>query len=413
MYILSRHLKKVKNISLKCVWVKPNLRFITYDENTNILGIETSCDDTGIAVVNGRGNILGQSLFSQNALHVRYGGVNPLVARDLHRDNIELATDEALKEAGLDISSIDYIAVTVKPGLLVSLQIGFKYAKYLSKTFNKPLIPIHHMEAHALVARMFHDIDFPFLALLISGGHCLLTLVKNVNDFLLLGHSLDNAPGEVLDKTARRMKLRNFPSYSEIAGGRAIEMAAKFSNNPNLFEFPMPLVKTRDCNFSFSGVKDALIRQLVKKEQEHNIIGDEVIPEVNDLCAAFQLIIAEHIVHRTERAVLFCLKNKLLHAKNKSIVVSGGVACNDFIFKSVQYIGSKLGCNVFRPPPKVCTDNGIMIAWNGIEKLRTECPIENVTLKSIDPKAHLGTNIIDQVRKANIYVKATRLKGML
>ncbi|XP_023951438.2 tRNA N6-adenosine threonylcarbamoyltransferase, mitochondrial [Bicyclus anynana] len=377
---------------------------------STILGIETSCDDTGCAIVNEKGNILGASLYSQSIVHLRYGGVNPLIARDLHRENIEIVVNKALDEAKLNIKDIDAIAVTIKPGLLISLQIGVKYAIYLSRTYNKVLIPIHHMEAHALVARMFHEISFPFLTLLISGGNSLLALVKDVNDFLLLGDTLDNAPGEVLDKAARRMKLRNIPAYSKLAGGQAIEMAARLSTNPYLFKFPLPLVRNRDCCFSFSGLKDAFRRHLLHQEKEHNIVGDRLIPEINDLCAGFQLAITEHLGHRTERAILFCEKHDLLDKNQKTVVVSGGVACNNFIFEGIQFIGNKLGCNVYRPPPKVCTDNGIMIAWNGIEKIKQQSTFESITLKDIDPTAPLGTNIMDEVKAANLNVKITRIK---
>ncbi|XP_047527079.1 probable tRNA N6-adenosine threonylcarbamoyltransferase, mitochondrial [Vanessa atalanta] len=392
--------------------IRGNLRKLSYKPSSTILGIETSCDDTGCAVVTGNKDVLGESLFSQNVLHLRYGGVNPLVARDLHRENIEQAVSEALEKASININSIDAIAVTIKPGLLISLQIGVKYARYLAKTYQKPIIPIHHMEAHALVARMFHAIEFPFLAVLISGGHCILTLVKDVDNFLLLGYTLDNAPGEVLDKAARRMKLRNIPAYSKLAGGKAIEAAAKISKNPELFPFPIPLVKNRDCNFSFSGIQDTFIRHLVKKEGEHNAVGDRIIPEVNDLCAGLQIVMAEHIAHRIERAVLFCTKNNLLK-ESKTIVVSGGVACNNFIFETLTNVGNLLDCNVLRPPPKVCTDNGIMIAWNGIEKLKKGCQFHDISLDSIDPKAPLGTNIIDKVKEANLYVKVRRLKKII
>ncbi|CAH2230519.1 probable tRNA N6-adenosine threonylcarbamoyltransferase, mitochondrial [Pararge aegeria] len=377
---------------------------------STVLGIETSCDDTGCAVLDEKGNILGESLYSQNLFHLRCGGVNPVIARDLHRDNIDLAVNEALDMAKLSLKDIDAIAVTVKPGLLISLQIGVKYAMYHARTHNKLLIPIHHMEAHALVARMYYNISFPFLTLLISGGNSMLALVKNVDDFLLLGDTLDNAPGEILDKAARRMKLRNIPAYSKLAGGQSIEMAARHSINPYLFKFPLPLARNRDCSFSFSGLKDALMQHLLRKEKEHGIVGDGLIPEVNDLCAGFQLAIAEHLGHRTERAVVFCEENNLLDRNHKSIVVSGGVACNDFIFKGIQLIGDKLGCNVYRPPPKVCTDNGIMIAWNGIEKLKKRSNFENITLKDVDPSAPLGTNIIDKVKTANIHVRITRIK---
>lgn len=382
-------------------------------QNPVILGIETSCDDTGCAVLNGAGKILGDSLYSQNEIHVRYGGVNPLVAHELHRDNIEKAVAEALDKASKTLTDIDAIAVTTKPGLLVSLQVGVKYARHLAKIYNKPLIPVHHMEAHALVARMYNDLTFPFLVLLISGGHCLLTLVRDVEEFILLGKGLDNAPGEVLDKVARRMKLKNIPEYSKVSGGRAVELAAQKAKTLDLFEFTLPLLKYRDCNFSFSGLKDSLVRKLIKKEREHQIMGCEIIPEVNELCAAFQLVVAEHLVHRTHRAILFCEKNKLITHENRSIVVSGGVACNDFIFKSIQLVANKTGYKAVRPPPVVCTDNGVMIAWNGLEKLRKKCDLKrDINMKEVDPTAPLGRNIIDEVKAANIQVKVTRLKNI-
>lgn len=385
---------------------------ISYTPDTRILGIETSCDDTGVAIVNGAGNILGESLYSQNNIHLRYGGVNPVIAHELHRQNIEKAVQEALSNALLSIQDIDAVAVTTKPGLLISLQVGVKYARFIAKKYHKPLIPIHHMEAHALTARMYNNIPFPFIVLLVSGGHCILSLVKDVDDFLLIGKCLDNSPGEVLDKAARRMKLRNIPEYSEMAGGRAIETAAKHAKNPELFKFTLPLLKHRDCNFSFSGLKNALERNLLAKELEHNIMGDCLIPEVNDLCAGFQLAIAEHLAVRTERAILFCEKKNLIPVIQKSIVVSGGVACNDFIFDSIKVIGDKMGYNVYRPPPKVCTDNGVMIAWNGMERVRKKCELSPISISDIDPKAPMGRDVIEEVINANIPVKVTRLKNL-
>ncbi|KAJ8731944.1 hypothetical protein PYW08_014674 [Mythimna loreyi] len=250
--------------------------------------------------------------------------------------------------------------------------------------------------------------------LLISGGHCLLALVKDIDDFLLLGKGLDNAPGEVLDKVARRMKLRNIPEYSQISGGHAVELAAQKSTNPGQFKFPLPLSKSRDCNFSFSGLKDSLVRKLIKKETEHNVMGDEIIPEVYDLCGAFQLAVAEHIVHRTHRAMMYCDKNMFINPNTKAIVVSGGVACNNFIFKSIEHVGSKMGYKTYRPPPSVCTDNGVMIAWNGLEKLKKQCDIRtDFSLTELYPEAPLGKDIISEVVAANIQTKVTRLKGLL
>lgn len=376
-----------------------------------ILGIETSCDDTGCAVIDGVGNVLGESLYSQNVTHTRYGGVNPLIAHDLHRNNIEIAVAEALSKAGTNFADLDAIAVTTKPGLLVSLQVGVKYARYLARMYNKTLIPIHHMEAHALVARMNYDLNFPFLVLLISGGHCLLSLVQDVEEFLLLGTTLDNAPGEVFDKVARRMKLKNMPEYSKISGGKAVEMAALKGTNPGLFEFTTPLLRDRDCNFSFSGFRDALQRKLVQKEIEHQAMGCELIPEIYDLCAAFQLAVAEHLAHRTHRAITYCDMHGLISSEKRNVVVTGGVACNNFIFKSIEFVANKLGYNALRPPPEVCTDNGVMIAWNGLEKLRRGYEIsKNIEL---DPTACLGINLIKDVKAADIPTKVTRLKNII
>ncbi|KAM3962360.1 tRNA N6-adenosine threonylcarbamoyltransferase, mitochondrial [Aphomia sociella] len=383
----------------------------TYSNKALILGIETSCDDTGCAVVDVAGELLGESLYSQNDVHVRYGGVNPLIAYELHRNNIESAVNKAVHESNIKFSNLNAIAVTTKPGMFVNLQVGVKYAKYLARIYEKPLIPIHHMEAHALVPRMYEEITFPFIVLLISGGHCLLALVKDVDNFLLLGEGLDNAPGEVMDKVARRLKLKNIPNYSLMAGGKAIETAAQNATNPFQFEFPLPLARHRDCNFSFSGLKDFIIRLLMKKESEHGIMGDEIIPEVNNLCAGFQLAVAEHIAHRTERAILFCEKKNLIRNHDKAIVVSGGVACNNTIFKSIELIGKKWGYMVYRPPSRLCTDNGVMVAWNGVEKFRRKSGIvSDIDLSDITPVAPLGKSLINEVKSANIAVRVTRLK---
>lgn len=411
MLFIQKFIKRIANAYVVQAY---SCKTITYSRNSLILGIETSCDDTACAVIDGTGRLLGESLYSQTALHTRYGGVNPIFAHELHRNNIDRVVTEALDKAGKTIEDVDAIAVTTKPGLLLSLQIGAKYARYLSRIHGKPLIPIHHMEAHALVARMYHELQFPFLVLLISGGHCLLSVVQDFNDFLLLGKGLDNAPGEVLNKVARRMKLKNIPEYSQISGGRAVELAAKKSTNPGQFEFPLPLSKFRDCNFSFSGLKDSLVRKLIKKEAEHNVMGDEIIPEVYDLCAAFQLAVAEHIAHRTHRAMMFCDKNNLINPDNKAIVVSGGVACNNFIYQSIEHVGSKMGYKTYRPPPSVCTDNGVMIAWNGLEKLRKQCDIRtDFSLNELEPASPLGKNLISEVVIANIQTKVTRLQTLL
>ncbi|GBP90627.1 Probable tRNA N6-adenosine threonylcarbamoyltransferase, mitochondrial [Eumeta japonica] len=246
-----------------------------------------------------------------------------------------------------------------------------------------------------------------------AGGHCQLVIVKDIDDFMLIGETIDDAPGEAYDKTARRMKLRNISEYAQLSGGKAIETAAAKAKNPYTFQFPLPLVRNRDCNFSFSGLKDAVIYYLIQKEKEHGILGDGVIPEINELCASFQLAITEHLMHRILRAMVFSELTKLIPEHNKVLVVSGGVACNDFIYKSIKALGNKMNYQVYRPPPKACTDNGIMIAWNGVEKLKKGYKFgQNFDMKLIDPKAPLGENLINEVQKAHLPVKPVRFKNL-
>ncbi|XP_015114752.1 probable tRNA N6-adenosine threonylcarbamoyltransferase, mitochondrial [Diachasma alloeum] len=381
-----------------------------------ILGIETSCDDTGIAIVDGAGRILGDALHSQQSTHLQYGGIIPPVARELHRKNITDVCERALREANLRVRDVDAIAVTVMPGLALSLMIGRSFGQYLSKIGNKPLIPIHHMEAHALTARMSEKVDFPFLVLLISGGHCMLALVKDVADFYLLGTSVDDAPGEALDKTARRLKMRNLPEYADKNGGAAIELAASKATDPFQFEFPAPMTHYRDCSFSFSGLKNSADRMILKMERGHDVLGDGVIPDLENFCAAFQLCVAKHIGHRTKRAMMFLDRRELLPQDKKTLVVSGGVACNNFIARSLQTICSEMGYRFVRPPPKFCMDNGIMIAWNGIERwnadvgvLRDPIEIEKLEFQS---RAPLGIDWTDVVRGDDIPCRTIRSKEL-
>ncbi|KAI5631962.1 glycoprotease family domain-containing protein [Phthorimaea operculella] len=376
-----------------------------------ILGIETSADDTGCAIINNKGELLAESLHSQTLTHLRNGGIIPDVAQDLHKTYIEPTVTDTLLKAKLSMEDIEAIAVTLKPGLPLSLAVGMKYAKHLARKHKKPIIPIHHMEAHALVARMHHEIPFPFLVLLISGGHCLLAVAQDVNKFKLLGESIDIAPGEVFDKVARRMKLRNVPEYSTLNGGKAIELAAAKSTNPHIFKLPLPLAEYKDCNFSFNGLKTSVLLQLHRKEREHEIVADKLIPEVNDLCAALLMATSRHLVHRTQRAMKFCETNKLLPEDNKQLVVSGGVACNNFIFNALSMVCNEFNYKLYRPLPQLCTDNGVMIAWNGLEKWRKGLDIvtdfNTLDIQSVSP---LGESLIAEVADSKISTKLLKMK---
>ncbi|KAF5297707.1 hypothetical protein FQA39_LY12038 [Lamprigera yunnana] len=355
------HLFKKKGVN--------NFKRFYSSNKTLILGIESSCDDTGCAIVDNEGYILGEALNSQHLIHLRNGGIIPPIARDLHRTNIENVVDEAVKAANVAIDDIEAIAVTVKPGLPLSLMVGMKYGKYLCRKHTKPFIPIHHMEAHALTARM-HDrnLEFPFLVLLISGGHCLLAIAQDVDKFLLMGQGIDDAPGELFDKVARRLQLKNLPEFSKLSGGRAIELAASKANDPLEFSFTTTLLQYRDCNFSFAGIKNQCIRHIIKEERKFDLPPDGTIPGLYNLCAALQLVVTRHLCHRVQRGIRYLEMKELIPTNRQALVVSGGVACNNFIAKGLEILCSELDYKMVRPPPKLCTDNGVMIAWNGMER---------------------------------------------
>ncbi|CAL8096261.1 unnamed protein product [Orchesella dallaii] len=233
-----------------------------------ILGIETSADDTGAAVVTTEKKILGEALNSQLQIHLNHGGIIPPIAKHLHEQHIGRILKEAMNQANVTVHDLDAIATTVKPGLSLCLLVGMKYGKNLCIEGNKPFIPVHHMKAHALTCRMLHDLEFPYMVLLVSGGHCLLTIARSIEDFDILGSTIDDAPGEAFDKTARRLKLNNLKEGSSLSGGAAIEYYAT-KGNPEAFQFPTPMYKYRDCNWSFSGLKFIALRHILREERKY------------------------------------------------------------------------------------------------------------------------------------------------
>ncbi|XP_016916237.1 tRNA N6-adenosine threonylcarbamoyltransferase, mitochondrial [Apis cerana] len=397
---------------------KYNLKLIRKLHNKSIiLGIESSCDDTGFGIIDSNGNILGESINSQYLTHLNFGGIIPTFARSLHINNITKTCENALRAANLRIKDIDAIATTIKPGLPMSLNIGTQFGKYLAKIGGKPFIPIHHMEAHALTARINKKIDFPYLALLVSGGHCLLAIVENVNKFYLLGTNINDAPGDVFDKVARRLKLKNIPEFSTLNGGQAIEIAASKASNVNQFLFPPIMTHFRNCNFSFSGLLSLCDNYIKLEEEKYNIVADMIIPDVYNFCAAFQLALITHICQRTQRAMEFINKMSLFPENKQTLVISGGVACNNFLAKALNILSTELGYTFIRTPSKLCTDNGIMIAWNGVEKwiqnidvIRDINEIEKIKVEKV---ATLGENWIKKVEEANLKCKWIKIKKKL
>uniref|UniRef100_A0A3Q2PAL8 N(6)-L-threonylcarbamoyladenine synthase n=1 Tax=Fundulus heteroclitus TaxID=8078 RepID=A0A3Q2PAL8_FUNHE len=375
-----------------------------------VLGIETSCDDTGAAVMDGSGAILGESLHSQKEVHLRTGGIIPTVAQQLHRENIQRVVQEALDRSGVAPAELSAVATTVKPGLALSLAVGLEFSQRFVRRHNKPFIPIHHMEAHALTVRMLHAVPFPFLVLLVSGGHSLLAVARGVDDFLLLGRTLDEAPGDTLDKVARRLSLRKHPRCATLSGGQAIELLAK-DGDRRRFGFRTPMGQTTDCCFSFAGLRNQVTMLIKKTEAEEGVEEGTLLSQVSDIAAATQHTVASHLAKRTHRAVLFCKANGLLPADNPTLVLSGGVASNQYIRRALLIIAEATGLRLLCPPARFCTDNGPMIAWNGVERLREGRGILPPGVDvSYEPRAVLGLDLTAEVRAAAIRVPSIRMK---
>ncbi|XP_076603551.1 tRNA N6-adenosine threonylcarbamoyltransferase, mitochondrial [Chaetodon auriga] len=375
-----------------------------------VLGIETSCDDTGAAVLDETGEILGESLHSQKDVHLRTGGIIPTVAQQLHRENIERVVGEALQRSNVDASQLSAVATTVKPGLALSLGVGLEFSQRFVRRHNKPFIPIHHMEAHALTVRMLQPVPFPFLVLLVSGGHSLLAVARGVDDFLLLGHSLDEAPGDTLDKVARRLSLTKHPQCSTLSGGQAIELLAKDGDRKK-FSFRTPMGQTYDCCFSFAGLRTQVTMMIMKKEAEEGVEQGTLLSCVNDIAAATQHTVASHLAKRTHRAILFCKANGLLPSSSPTLVLSGGVASNQYIRKALTIVTDKTGLQLLCPPAKFCTDNGVMIAWNGVERLREGKGILSPDVDvCYEAKAPLGVDMTAEVKAADIKLPSVTLK---
>ncbi|XP_043931118.1 probable tRNA N6-adenosine threonylcarbamoyltransferase, mitochondrial [Protopterus annectens] len=373
-----------------------------------VLGIETSCDDTAAAVVDETGRILGEALHSQKDVHLKTGGIIPPVAQKLHRENIEEVITQAIERSKVSSSELTAIATTVKPGLALSLGVGLEYSLKLVAQFKKPFIPIHHMEAHALMIRMINPVTFPFLVLLVSGGHSILAIARGVTDFQLLGQSLDEAPGDTLDKIARRLSLIKHPQCGTMSGGQAIEHLAK-EGNRLMFELKLPMSQNLDCNFSFAGLRNQVNQIISKKEKEEGIQNGQILSCAADIAASAQHTIAVHVAKRTHRAIMFCKMSGLLPDKDSALVVSGGVASNQYIRKVLQVVANATKSSLLCPPPHLCTDNGVMIAWNGIERLSVgQGILHNTEGIQYEPKAPLGSNISEQVKNAAI--KLPRLK---
>ena len=318
-----------------------------------VLGIETSCDETAAAVVSDTmPRIRGSVVFSQMEEHRPFGGIVPEIAARAHLDHLDPVIERALAEAKIGFDDLDAVAATGGPGLIGGVIVGVVEAKAIAYARGLPFIAVNHLEGHALTARLIGDVAFPFLLLLVSGGHCQLLVVEGVGHYRRLGTTIDDAAGEAFDKGAKLLSL-GYP------GGPAIERAAK-SGDPKRFALPRPMAGRAGCDFSFSGLKTAL-RLAVEK---HVPLGPS---DIADLAAGYQEAIIESLADRTIHAIR---QFRDLYPDGRTLVVSGGVAANTALRRRLESLARGSALDFVAPPVALCTDNGAMIGWAGIERLR-------------------------------------------
>ncbi len=329
------------------------------------LGIETSCDETAAAVVSrhpdGRGRILSNIVLSQLAEHAAFGGVVPEIAARAHVEALDGVIEAALAEAGVGLAGIDLVAATAGPGLIGGLIVGLMTGKAIAAASGKPLVPVNHLEAHALTARLTDGCAFPYLLLLVSGGHTQIVLVEGVGRYARWATTIDDALGEAFDKTA---KLTGLP----YPGGPNLEKAAA-SGDPRRFDLPRPMKGAKQPDFSFSGLKTAV-------RQAATVVAPLSDRDVADLAASFQAAIVDTLEDRVGLA-LQKFRERFAGVAAPTLVVAGGVAANKAVRASLDALCRAHGFTLVAPPPILCTDNGAMVAWAGLERFVAGTTEEN------------------------------------
>lgn len=315
-----------------------------------ILGIESSCDETAAAIMHADKTILGEALASQVAEHRAFGGVVPEVAARAHLLHVRRLISDCLEQAEMDLGSVDAVAATCGPGLIGGVMVGAMMGKAIAASLNKPFIAVNHLAAHALSPRMVSDIAFPYLLLLVSGGHCQLIVVEGADKYRRLGTTIDDAAGEAFDKVAKLLGL-GYP------GGPAIEQAAAHGD-ASQFILPVPMQGRPEAHFSFSGLKTAVRVQLEKAGPLSPAI-------VSNMAASFVQAVVAAMLDRTSRALAICAE---LGIKPTALVAAGGVAASKPLRAGLQQLAAQQGLPFVAPPGKLCTDNAAMIAWAGHER---------------------------------------------
>ena len=320
-------------------------------DDLTFLGIESSCDDTAAGIVTGDRRILASVVWGQNELHERFGGVVPEIAARAHAERLDLVVEQALEQAGLTLRDLSGVAVTAGPGLIGGVMAGVTMAKGIAAGAGLALVGVNHLAGHALTPRLTDGVDFPYLMLLVSGGHCQFLRVDGPQDFTRLGGTIVDAPGEAFDKLAKLLALPQ-------PGGPSVEAEAALGD-PDRFDLPRPLLDRPGCDMSFSGLKTAALRQRDRLIADQGGLRQQ---DRADLCAAFQSAMAEVLAEKSRRA--------LAASPVPLLAVAGGVAANRAIRAALEQVAAAAGTRFLAPPLRLCTDNGAMIAWAGIERFR-------------------------------------------
>ena len=320
-----------------------------------VLGIESSCDETAAAIVDADGRILAESVLSQETEHAAFGGVVPEIAARAHLAHMPSLVQGVLRRANIDIAALGAIAASAGPGLIGGLIVGSQFAKGLALAANRPYIPINHLEAHALTARLPGLIPdgapFPYLLLLVSGGHCQCVAVEGLGRYRRLGGTVDDSAGEAFDKVAKLLGL-GWP------GGPALERLAR-EGDPTHFRFPRPMLGREGCDFSFSGLKTAVAQVIAKLPAgalPHQVAAD--------VAASFQAAVTEVLADRASHAMA------MMAGQASLLVVAGGVSANQSVRAALDTAAAAQSFRLAAAPIRLCTDNAVMVAWAGMERLR-------------------------------------------
>ncbi|KAK6108102.1 metallohydrolase glycoprotease/Kae1 family protein [Brugia pahangi] len=372
-----------------------NLRYTHCRRVVTVMGIETSCDDTAVCILNSDRKILSSRRYADREVQKRLGGICPAAVADQHRSYIDLFVDECLDESRVRLCNLDGIAVTTQPGLVICLRVGTEKAISLARKGCIPLIPVHHMQAHATVATLMTEIPYPYVSVLISGGHSTIAVTNGPDDFEVLLTSMCGSPGECMDKISRALHFEE-PELLGLHPGAALEVMASRSSVDGYKRYPIDVNKFMKMalHFNFSWIKTTYLA----------MISRQSILSVPDFCASVQHSIAKYLAEKLSCCLQYLNDSNKIPSRNRLVFVSGGVASNKYILARFNNVCEPLGYNVYAPSQFYCCDNAEMIAWNGIQLLAKRTvsvitPDKIPTNIFVSSRCPIGVDISSNLRK--------------